>query len=100
MNCYGEALPVILSPAEIAQFFAAIGRLKYRAVFMAVYACGLRVSEVVALRAADIDSQRMVVHVCQGKGKKDRYVMLSQKLLEILVTVHPPGCSLADSCCL
>ena len=51
---------------------------------MAVYACGLRVSEVVALRAEDIDSKRMVVRVCQGKGKKDRYVMLSPKLLEIL----------------
>lgn len=79
-----KRLPVVLSQAEIAQFFAAIGRLKYRAMFMAVYAAGLRVSEVVALRAADIDSQRMVLHVCQGKGKKDRYVMLSPKLLEIL----------------
>jgi len=79
-----KRLPVVLSQAEIAQFFAAIRRLKYRALFMAVYACGLRVSEVVALRAADIDSQRMVVRVCQGKGRKDRYVMLSPKLLEIL----------------
>ena len=51
---------------------------------MAVYACGLRVSEAVALRAADIDSQRMVLRVCQGKGKKDRYVMLSPKLLAVL----------------
>jgi len=79
-----KRLPVVLSQAEIAQFFAAIGRLKYRAVFMAVYACGLRVSEVVALRAEDIDSKRMVLRVCQGKGKKDRYVMLSPKLLEVL----------------
>jgi integrase/recombinase XerD len=77
-------LPIVLSPAEIAQFFAATGRLKYRALFMAVYAAGLRVSEVVALRAEDIDSKRMVLHVCQGKGKKDRYVMLSAKLLEVL----------------
>src|SRR5207249_5666479 len=51
---------------------------------MAVYGCGLRVSEVVALRAEDIDSKRMVLRVCQGKGKKDRYVMLSPKLLEVL----------------
>jgi integrase/recombinase XerD len=79
-----KRLPVVLSLAEIAQFFAAIRRLKYRALFMAVYACGLRVSEVVALRAEDIDSKRMVVRVCQGKGKKDRYVMLSPKLLAIL----------------
>jgi integrase/recombinase XerD len=79
-----KRLPVVLSQTEIAQFFAASRRLKYRALFMAVYACGLRVSEVVALRAADIDSKRMVLRVCQGKGKKDRYVMLSPKLLEVL----------------
>jgi integrase/recombinase XerD len=79
-----QRLPVVLSQAEIAQFFAAIRRLKYRALFMAVYACGLRVSEAVALRAADIDSQRMVLRVCQGKGQKDRYVMLSPKLLVTL----------------
>ena len=79
-----KRLPVVLSQAEIAQFFAAAGRLKYRALFMAVYGCGLRVSEVVALRAEDIDSKRMVLRVCQGKGMKDRYVMLSPKLLEVL----------------
>jgi integrase/recombinase XerD len=79
-----KRLPVVLSQAEIAQFFAASGRLKYRALFMAVYAAGLRVSEVVALRAADIDSQRMVLRVCQGKGQKDRIVMLSPRLLEVL----------------
>jgi site-specific recombinase XerD len=79
-----KRLPVVLSQSEIAQFFAAISRLKYRAVFMAVYGCGLRVSEVVALRAQDIDSKQMVVRVCQGKGKKDRIVMLSPKLLEVL----------------
>jgi site-specific recombinase XerD len=79
-----KRLPMVLSQAEIAQFFAAAGRLKYRALFMAVYGCGLRVSEVVALRAEDIDSKRMVLRVCQGKGKKDRYVMLSLRLLEVL----------------
>jgi integrase/recombinase XerD len=92
-----KRLPVVLSQAEMAQFFAAVGRLKYRALFMAVYACGLRVSEVVALRASDIDSQRMVLRVCQGKGKKDRYVMLSPKLLEVLrdyYRVYRPTASL------
>jgi integrase/recombinase XerD len=79
-----KRLPTVLSLAEIAQFLAAAGRLKYRALFMAVYGCGLRVSEVVALRAEDIDSQRMVLRVCQGKGKKDRIVMLSPRLLEVL----------------
>ena len=79
-----KRLPVVLSQAEIAQFFAAISRLNYRALFMTVYAAGLRVSEVIALRVEDIDSQRMVIRVCQGKGKKDRYVMLSPKLLQVL----------------
>jgi site-specific recombinase XerD len=79
-----KRLPVVLSQEEMTQFFAAIDRLKYRALFMAVYGCGLRVSEVVALRAEDIDSKRMVLGVCQGKGMKDRYVMLSPKLLEVL----------------
>jgi integrase/recombinase XerD len=79
-----KRLPVVLSQAEMAQFVAAIDRLKYRALFMAVYSCGLRVSEVVALRAQDIDSKAMVVRVYQGKGKKDRNVMLSPKLLEVL----------------
>jgi site-specific recombinase XerD len=79
-----KRLPVVLSQAEMAQFFAATGRLKYRALFMAVYGGGLRVSEVVALRAEDIDSQRMVLRVQQGKGKKDRIVMLSPKLLGVL----------------
>ncbi len=79
-----KRLPVVLSQEEMTHFFAAIDRLKYRALFMAVYGCGLRVSEVVALRAEDIDSKRMVLRVCQGKGMKDRYVMLSPKLLEVL----------------
>jgi integrase/recombinase XerD len=79
-----KRLPVVLSQSEMAQFFTAAGRLKYQALFMAVYGCGLRVSEVVALRAEDIDSKQMVLRVCQGKGMKDRYVMLSPRLLEVL----------------
>lgn len=79
-----KRLPVVLSQAEMAQFFTAVDRLKYRALFMAVYGCGLRVSEIVALRAQNIDSKAMVVRVQQGKGMKDRHVMLSPKLLEVL----------------
>jgi site-specific recombinase XerD len=79
-----KKLPVVLSPAEVTQFFEAIPGLKRRALLMTAYAAGLRVSEVVALRADDIDSRRMVIRVRQAKGRKDRYVMLSPRLLELL----------------
>ena len=79
-------LPVILSLAELQQFFAAIANLKHRAALMTAYAAGLRVSEVVALKITDIDRQRMVIRVEQGKGGKDRYVMLSPRLLTLLRT--------------
>lgn len=79
-----KKLPVILSPAEVTRFFEAITSLKHRAILMTAYAAGLRVSEVAALRADDIDSERMVISVRQAKGRKDRVVMLSPRLLEIL----------------
>lgn len=78
------ALPVILSLEEVLRFLSAITSLKYRAILMTTYAAGLRLSEVMHLRVADIDSQRMVIHVRQGKGRKDRYVMLSPVLLQVL----------------
>lgn len=77
-------LPVVLSPDEVAQFFEAIDSLKHRAILMTAYAAGLRVSEVVSLRVDDIDSRRMVIRIRQAKGRKDRYVMLSPRLLAIL----------------
>jgi site-specific recombinase XerD len=77
-------LPVILSFDEVKTFFDAIPSLKYRAILMTAYAAGLRISEVAHLKATDIDSQRMVIRVNQGKNRKDRYVMLSPRLLEIL----------------
>jgi len=79
-----QRLPIVLSPTEVAQFLAAAPNLKYRTAFTIVYAAGLRVSEVAALKVSDIDSQRMVIRVAQGKGRKDRYVMLSPKLLTLL----------------
>ena len=78
-----RALPVVLSLDEVVRFLAAVTNVKHRAILMTAYAAGLRVSEVTRLQAADIDSQRMVIRV-RGKGRKDRYVMLSAQLLEIL----------------
>ena len=79
-----EKLPVVLSMKEVQQLFDALGSLKYRAILMTAYAGGLRVSEVIALRVTDIDSDRMLIRVNQGKGKKDRYVPLAQRALEVL----------------
>jgi integrase/recombinase XerD len=77
-------LPVILSPEEVARFLEAAPRLKYRAALSVAYGAGLRANEVVSLKVSDIDSARMVIRVEQGKGRKDRYVMLSAHLLELL----------------
>jgi site-specific recombinase XerD len=77
-------LPVVLSQTEVKQLLDSIRNLKYRALFMTAYAGGLRTSEVVQLRLTDIDSQRMVIRIHQGKGQKDRYVMLAPTLLKVL----------------
>src|SRR3954454_12849047 len=79
-----DILPVVLAPEEVARFLAAVDNVKYYTAFATVYAAGFRVSEVTALKITDIDSARMVIHVRQGKGSKDRYVMLSEQLLGIL----------------
>jgi integrase/recombinase XerD len=77
-------LPVVLSQAEVQRFLEAIKKLKYRAILMTAYAAGLRLSEVTQLQVSDIDSQRMMIRVRQGKGQKDRYVMLSPTLLALM----------------
>lgn len=77
-------LPIVLSFDEIRRFFAAIPSFKYRMVLMTAYSAGLRVSEVVNLQVSDIDSQRMVIRVNQGKRRKDRYTILSPALLQML----------------
>ena len=77
-----EKLPVVLSPEEVLQFLGCITNIKHRAILTTCYAAGLRISEAVSLKTADVDSQRMVIRVDQGKGQRDRYVMLSPALLE------------------
>jgi integrase/recombinase XerD len=77
-------LPVVLSPEEVARLLASTSNIKHRAALSLTYATGLRRSEVVSLRLGDIDSDRMLIRVEQGKGKKDRYVILSPHLLELL----------------
>lgn len=77
-------LPVVLSKEEVARLLGATGNLKHQTALSLAYGTGLRVSEVVALKVTDIDSQRMTLRVEQGKGRKDRYAMLSPILLERL----------------
>jgi integrase/recombinase XerD len=79
-----KKLPVVLSQDEVARFLDAVGNFKHRMILTVCYATGLRISEAVRLTPAAIDSQRMVIRVEQGKGRKDRYVMLPPKLLWLL----------------
>lgn len=79
-------LPVVLSPEEVMHFLDSIYNIKHRAILTVAYAAGLRISEAIHLKVTDIDSQRMMLRVDQGKGNKDRYVMLSPRLLEELRT--------------
>ena len=77
-----RSLPVV----QVMQFLDAVKAAKHHAILTACYAAGLRISEAVRLTVSAIDSQRMVLRIAQGKGKKDRYVMLSPKLLKVLRT--------------
>ena len=77
-------IPVVLNPEEVVRFLEAAPGPKYKAAFGAAYGAGLRVSEVAALKVSDVDSQRMMIRVEQGKGRKDRHAMLSPQLLELL----------------
>jgi site-specific recombinase XerD len=77
-------VPLVLSPEEVVRFLEAAPGIKYKAAFSVAYGAGLRVSEVATLKVSDIDSKRMMLRVEQGKGRKDRYAMLSPQLLELL----------------
>lgn len=88
-----KKLPVVPSPEEVVRLLDAVASPKHRMILTVCYATGLRVSEAISLRPVAIDSQRMVIRVEAGKGRKDRYVMLSPTLLKLLRTywqeVHP-----------
>ncbi len=90
-----SALPDILSGSEIDRVLEALEEPKYRAIVMATYGAGLRISEVCALRVADIDSKRMLLHVRDSKGGRDRYVPLPERVLFMLrrywVAARPQG---------
>jgi integrase/recombinase XerD len=79
-----DRLPSVLSRDEVRRFLKCIQSPKHHAILTSCYAAGLRISEAVHLKIGDIDSQRMVIRVAQGKGHKDRYVMLSPRLLDTL----------------
>ena len=86
--CALGKLPVVLSREELAAFFDYIPTLRYRAAFMICYGAGLRISETAALKVSGIDSHRMLIRVKQGKGRKDRYAMLSPRLLGGVLRVY------------
>jgi integrase/recombinase XerD len=79
-----DRLPEVLSPEEVALLLHCAPSLKHKAALSVAYGCGLRVSEITHLKIGDIDSARMLIRVEQGKGRKDRYVMLAPDLLELL----------------
>ena len=77
-------IPIVLSPEDVARFLEAAPGPKYKAALSAAYGAGLRVSEVVALKVSDVDSRRMLLKIEHGKGRKDRFAMLSPQRLELL----------------
>lgn len=79
-----KKLPVVLSQEEVIRLLNVVENIKHRAILFIVYSAGLRVSEVVRLKISDIDSDRMLVRIEQGKGRKDRYTLLSETALEAL----------------
>ncbi|HPC36557.1 MAG TPA: tyrosine-type recombinase/integrase [Candidatus Marinimicrobia bacterium] len=80
----GYPLPEVLSASELQKIFRSVTNLKHKAILMTIYACGLRVSEAINLKVSDIDSDRMLVRISQAKGRQDRQVILSERLLAIL----------------
>lgn len=95
-----KRLPVVLSIDEVEKLIAATRNIKHRAIIMLAYSAGLRRQEIQQIKPSAIDSSRMQVHVVQGKGKKDRYTILSPKALEILRLYYKcerPACFLFEA---
>ncbi len=82
--CREETLPDILSCDEVMNILKSVDNLKHRAMLYLTYSAGLRVGELVRLRISDIDGKRKMIHIIKGKGKKDRYTLLSDTALEVL----------------
>ena len=80
----GKILPVVLSKKEVLTFLNAITNIKHYSIFLTMYSTGMRIQEVHNFKLPDIDSDRMIIHIKQGKGRKDRIVMLSPYLLRVL----------------
>ena len=79
-----KKLPVVLSQEEISRILSSITNIKHRLILMLIYSAGLRVSEVVKLKPGDIDDERKLIHIKGGKGRKDRYTMLSEVAIEMI----------------
>jgi len=86
-----KKLPVVLSLSEVERLIAVTNNIKHKAILMLAYSAGLRRQEVQFIKPAAIDSARMQVHVVQGKGKKDRYTILSSKALDLLRIYYKYG---------
>ncbi len=79
-----KTLPVVLSEAEVVKVFKQVDNLKHKAILMLIYSAGLRIGEAIRMKVTDIDSKRNQVHIAQSKGKKDRYTLLSKKMVVVL----------------
>ncbi|MBU1064742.1 site-specific integrase [bacterium] len=79
-----KKLPIVLSESEVALIFKQISNLKHKCIIFLIYSTGLRVSEATEIKVADIDSERMQIFIRNAKGSKDRYVLLSEKVLQLL----------------
>jgi len=79
-----KQLPVVLDKEEVESLFTVTENLKHRAILMLIYSSGLRLTEAAHLKVTDIDSKRMLIRIKQGKGRKDRYTILSKAALEVL----------------